>query len=61
MGGKNKNLLGGGGGGGLGHMTKMATTPLYSKYPVKIFFSGTSGMQDQGFGPNKVCSKMILG
>ena len=26
----------------LGHMTKMATTPIYSKNPSKIFFSGTN-------------------
>ena len=24
-----------------GHMTKMATTPIYDKNPVNIFFSGT--------------------
>ena len=26
-----------------GHMTKMATMPIYGKNPSKIFFSGTSG------------------
>ena len=26
-----------------GHMTKMATTPIYGKNPSKIFFSGTGG------------------
>ena len=25
-----------------GHMTKMATMPIYGKYPLKIFISGTS-------------------
>ena len=28
---------------GPGHMTKMATTPIYGKNPSKIFFSRTSG------------------
>ena len=28
---------------GLGHMTKMATTPIYGKNPSKIFFSRTGG------------------
>ena len=27
----------------LGHMTKMAATPIYGKNPSKIFFSGTGG------------------
>ena len=27
-----------------GHMTKMATTPIYGKNPSKIFFSGTGGL-----------------
>ena len=27
----------------LGHMTKMAAMPIYSKNPSKIFFSGTGG------------------
>ena len=26
-----------------GHMTKMATTPIYGKNPLKVFFSGTKG------------------
>ena len=26
-----------------GHMTKMATMPIYGKNPSKIFFSGTAG------------------
>ena len=25
----------------LGHMTKMAATPIYEKNPLEIFFSGT--------------------
>ena len=29
---------------GLGHMTKMAVTPIYGKNPSKIFSSGTSGL-----------------
>ena len=43
-------------------MTKMATTPIYGKNPLKIF-PGTKGpmtlglgMQYWGLGPNKVCS-----
>ena len=28
---------------GLGHMTKMAATPIYGKTPSKIFFSRTGG------------------
>ena len=28
---------------GLGHMTKMATTPIYGKNPSKIFFSRIKG------------------
>ena len=28
---------------GPGHMTKMATTPIYGKNPSKIFFSRTGG------------------
>ena len=28
---------------GLGHMTKMAATPIYGKNPSKIFFSKTNG------------------
>ena len=27
----------------LGHITKIATMPIYSKNPSKIFFSGTGG------------------
>ena len=27
-----------------GHMTKMATMPIYGKNPSKIFFSGTGGL-----------------
>ena len=26
-----------------GHMIKMAATPIYGKYPSKIFFLGTGG------------------
>ena len=26
-----------------GHMIKMATTPIYGKNPLKLFFSGTTG------------------
>ena len=49
--------------GGLGHMTKMAATPICGKNTLKIFFSGTKelmtlglGMQHWGLGPNRVCS-----
>ena len=45
----------------LGHMIKMATTPLHGKNPLKIFFFGTKGpmalglgMQHWGHGPYKV-------
>ena len=48
---------------GLGHMTKMAATPIYGINPLKIFFSRTKGpvilglgMQHWGLGPNKICS-----
>ena len=37
----------------LGHMTKMAATPINGKTPSKIFFSGTSG---ERFKRNLVCS-----
>ena len=47
---------------GLGHMTKMAATPIYGKNPLKIF-SWTKGpktlwlgMQHWGLGPIIVCS-----
>ena len=48
---------------GLGHMTKMATTPIYGKNPAKIFFSRTKGpmtlwlsMWHWGLGPIIICS-----
>ena len=47
----------------LGHMTKMAATPIYGKNPSKIFFSRTSGpiftkfgMWHRGLQPIIVCS-----
>ena len=47
----------------LGHMTKMAATPIYGKNPSKIFFSRTGGpiftklgMYDQGLQPIINCS-----
>ena len=47
----------------LGHMTKMATTPIYGKNPSNIFFSGTGGpiltklgMYYRGLQPLIVCS-----
>ena len=53
--------------GNLGHMTKMAAMPIYSKKPSKIF-SGTKGpmtlglgMQHWGLGSIKVCSNDDLG
>ena len=47
----------------LGHMTKMAATPIYGKNPSKIFFSRTGrpiftklGMKHRGLLPIIVCS-----
>ena len=47
----------------LGHMTKMAATPIYGKNPSKIFFSRTGwpiftklGMYNRGILPIIVCS-----
>ena len=46
--------------GDLGHMTKMAATPIYGKNPSKIFFSGTNRANDSVAwfvkGVKKVCS-----
>ena len=33
-----------------GHMTKMATTSIYGKKPLKIFFSGTGGQISMKLG-----------
>ena len=33
-----------------GHMTKMATMPIYSKNPFNIFFSGTKRPKALGIG-----------
>ena len=33
-----------------GHMTKMATTPIYGKNPVNVFFSGTKRPMAMGLG-----------
>ena len=33
-----------------GHMTKMATTPIYGKNPVNVFFSGTKRPMALGLG-----------
>ena len=33
-----------------GHMTKMATTPIYGKNPLDIFFSGTKRPMALGLG-----------
>ena len=47
---------------GLGHMTKMAATPIYGKNPLKIFFSRTRrpmtlGLDKHlGHGAYQVCS-----
>ena len=53
---------------GLGHMTKMAATPIYGKNPLKIFFSRPKGpmslglgMQNWGLVPNKFIQMMALG
>ena len=53
-------------GDGLGHMTKVATTPLYGKNPLKIFSAIKGpmtlglGVQHPGLGPNKFCSNEHL-
>ena len=46
-----------------GHMTKMATTPIYGKNSLKIFSYGTKrplalvlGMKHWGCGPDQVCT-----
>ena len=46
-----------------GHMTKMATMPIYGKNSLNIFFSGTKrplalglGMQHWECGPYQVCT-----
>ena len=33
-----------------GHMTKMATTPIYGKNPLNVFFSGTKRPKANGLG-----------
>ena len=45
-----------------GHMTKIATMPIYGKNPLNIFFSGTErpmtlglGMWHWGCGPYQIC------
>ena len=35
---------------GLGHMTKMAATPIYGKNPLKIYFSRTRRSMTLGLG-----------
>ena len=44
-----------------GHLTNMATRPIYGKNSLNLFFSGTKrplalglGMLDRGFGPYQV-------
>ena len=46
-----------------GHMTKMATTPIYGKKLLNVFFSGTKrpmalglGMYHWGCGPYQICT-----
>ena len=46
-----------------GHMTKMATTPIYGKNSLNVFFSGTKrpmalglGMKHLGCGPYQICT-----
>ena len=46
-----------------GQMTKLATTPIYGKNPLNIFFSGTKrsmalglGMYHWECGPYQICS-----
>ena len=48
---------------GLGYITKIVTTPMYDKNPLKCLFSGTDrpmamglGMQHWGHGPIIICS-----
>ena len=43
-----------------GHMTKMATTPIYGKNPSKIFFSGANGPMTLGTGPIQFVQMMTL-
>ena len=53
---------------GSGHMTKMATTPIYGKNPIKIF-SRTRRLMTLGLGmysigdvgPTKFVQMMVLG
>ena len=52
----------------VGHMTKMATTHIYGKNPLKFFFFRTKGPMALGLGrqhwghkPNKVEKKITLG
>ena len=40
-----------------GHMTKMATMPIYGKNPSKIFFSKTSGQISTKLGMKHRCFK----
>ena len=44
--------------GHLGHMTKMAATPIYGKNPSKILFSGTKGPMT--LGPSKFVQMMTF-
>ena len=51
----------------LGHMTKVATMPIYGKNPLKIFTKTKGpmalglGMQHRGHGPSKVRKNDNLG
>ena len=47
----------------IGDMTKMATTPIYGKNPLNVFFSGTKrpmalgrGMLHWGYGSYQICT-----
>ena len=51
-----------------GHMTKMATMPIYCKTPLKIFFSRTRRLMTLGLvikywgcGPYQVCTNYYFG
>ena len=46
--------------GHLGHMTKMAATPIYGEKPSKIFFSGPCGLIAMKFGIKHLGCKAII-
>ena len=44
-----------------GHMTKMATTPIYGKNPLNVFFSGTLVCSIGDVGPTRFAQMINLG